>query len=166
MTEKKIFISHSSKDKEIVREVVELLESIGVKSESIFCSSFEGYGTRLGDNFLDCIRKELTDDTLVLFVLTTNFFNSHMCQCELGAVWVKTLKHIPILVPPLTYNDLEQLLSGQQAMIINDRNALASLNESIINWFDLVQLKPSIWTLKSDKFIGNVNEIIKKNYVM
>lgn len=39
---KKIFISHSSEDKEIVGELIALIEGMGVKSEQIFCSSFEG----------------------------------------------------------------------------------------------------------------------------
>ena len=104
---KKIFISHSSEDKEIVGELIALIEGMGVKSEQIFCSSFEGYGIKLGANWLDAIREELTEETLVLFVLTTNFYNSHMCQCELGAVWANTLEHIPILVPPLTTKDLD-----------------------------------------------------------
>ena len=40
---KKIFISHSSEDKEIIGELITLIEGMGVKSEQIFCSSFEGY---------------------------------------------------------------------------------------------------------------------------
>ena len=162
---KKIFISHSASDKEIVGAVIDLLEGIGVNADHIFCSSFEGYGIKLGMNWLDAIKQELTDDSLVLFILTTNFYNSHMCQCELGAVWANTLKHIPILVPPLTYNDLEYILRNQQSMIINDETKLDSLYEEVIEWFGLPPLKASIWKLKSDKFLGNVEGILKKKYV-
>lgn len=163
---KKIFISHAASDKEIVGEVIQLLEGIGVNSNNIFCSSFEGYGIKLGTNWLDAIKLELTDESLVLFILTTNFYNSHMCQCELGAVWANTLKHIPILVPPLTYNDLEYILRNQQSMIINDEKKLDSLYEEVIEWFKLSPLKASIWKLKSDKFLGNVDGILKKKYVL
>ncbi len=162
---KKIFISHSAGDKEIVREIINFLESIGVESNSIFCSSFEGYGIKLGTNWLDAIKSELTDESLVLFVLTTNFYNSHMCQCELGAVWANTIKHIPILVPPLTFNDLEYILRNQQSMTINDENKLSSLYEEVIEWFDLPQLKAPIWKLKSDRFLGSIDAILKKKYV-
>lgn len=46
---KKIFISHATKDKEIIEELIDLLESIGVNSTQFFCSSFEGYGIPLGE---------------------------------------------------------------------------------------------------------------------
>lgn len=163
---KKIFISHAASDKEIVGELIELLEGMGVASNRIFCSSFEGYGIKLGINWLDAIKQELTDESLVLFVLTTNFYNSHMCQCELGAVWANTLRHIPILVPPLTYKDLEYILRNQQSMVINDENKINSLYEEILEWFDLPTLKINIWKLKSDKFLGNVNAILKKKFVL
>lgn len=38
---RKIFISHSSEDKEIVGEVIAFIEGMGVKSEQIFCSSLK-----------------------------------------------------------------------------------------------------------------------------
>ncbi len=161
---KKVFISHSANDKEIVRELIELLEGMGVNSEKIFCSSFEGYGIKLGVNWLDAIKEELTDESLVLFVLTTNFYNSHMCQCELGAVWANTLKHIPILVPPLTNNDLEYILRNQQSMTINDENKLNSLYEEINDWFELTPIRANIWKLKVDRFLGNIDRILKKKY--
>lgn len=163
---KKVFISHSSGDKEIVQELISLIEGMGVKSKQIFCSSFDGYGIQLGVNWLDAVKNELTEETLVLFVLTTNFYNSNMCQCELGAVWVNTLKHIPILVPPLVYDDLEYILRNQQSMTINKEENLSSLYEEIINWFDLEQLRPNIWKNKSDKFLGNIDYILKKKFVI
>lgn len=163
---KKIFISHSSGDKEIVQELISLIEGIGVSSDNIFCSSFDGYGIKLGSNWLDAIRQELTEETLVLFVLTTNFYNSNMCQCELGAVWANTLNHIPILVPPLTFNDLEYILRNQQSMTINNEENLSSLYEEIIKWFNLEQLRPNIWKNKSDKFLGNIDSILKKKSVI
>lgn len=45
----KIFISHSFKDKEIVEDLIDLLEVIGIKHEQIFCSSIQGYGISLGE---------------------------------------------------------------------------------------------------------------------
>lgn len=163
---KKIFISHSSEDKEIIGELITLIEGMGVKSEQIFCSSFEGYGIRLGANWLDAIREELTDETLVLFVLTTNFYNSHMCQCELGAVWANTMEHIPILVPPLTTKDLEYILRNHQSMMITDKDKLNSLNDQVTEWMGIKSNKASIWQMKCDKFLADMENIITKKYVM
>ncbi len=38
---KKIFISHATKDKEIIEELIDLLENIGINSAQIFCSSLK-----------------------------------------------------------------------------------------------------------------------------
>ena len=106
----KIFISHASKDSEVVEEIIELLETIGVESNQIFCTSFEGYGIELGENFLDTIKNELSSDSMVLFVLSKNFYASPVCMCEMGAAWVLSKEHIPLVVPPLSYSDIKGVL--------------------------------------------------------
>ena len=58
----KIFISHSSKDKLIVEELVDLLETIGLNNKQIFCSTLEGYSIGLGENFLERIKNELDNN--------------------------------------------------------------------------------------------------------
>ena len=106
----KIFISHSSKDKNIVEELIDLLESIGVKPSQIFCSSFEGYGIPLGSNFLETIKQEISKNVLVLFVLSENFYSSPSCLCEMGATWVLSRENIPMVVPPFTFEKIEGVI--------------------------------------------------------
>src|SRR5262245_8733267 len=66
----RVFISHASSDVPFVEELIELLETIGLTHEQIFCTSFPGYDIDLGQNFLDAIKSELLNaDALVLFVL-------------------------------------------------------------------------------------------------
>ena len=57
----KIFVSHSSKDVKVVEEFVDLLETIGLDSNQIFCSSLSDYGIPLGENFIECLKSELSD---------------------------------------------------------------------------------------------------------
>ena len=115
---KKIFISHATKDKEIVEELIDLLETIGISSTQIFCSSFEGYGIPLGGNFLDTIKEELSAEVLVLFVITNNFYDSKVCLCEMGAAWALSKEHIPIVVPPLSYSDIQAVIPLTQGLLI------------------------------------------------
>ena len=108
----KVFISHSSEDAHYVEDLVECLEIVGLPPERIFCTSFEGYGIGLGEDFLDAIKDQLNDETLVLFVLSKNFYASPVCLCEMGAAWVKSKEHIPILVPPFNFEgDVLRFLS-------------------------------------------------------
>lgn len=157
----KVFISHASKDAALVEEVVELLESIGLESHQIFCTSFDGYGIGLGENFLDKIKEKLSSDTMVLFILTENFYNSPVCLCEMGATWVLAKEHIPIVVPPLDYSDVSGVIPLTQGMKINEPLKLNLLKEKIEQQFDL-QNKASLstWERKRDRVISRMDKLL------
>lgn len=154
----KVFISHASQDVAFVEELIELLELIGVQSESIFCTSFASYGIDLGENFLDAIRDELNDDTLVLFVLSENFYSSKVCLCEMGATWVQTKDHIPIVVPPFDFADITGVIPLTQGLKINDGLELNLLKEKIESMFSLeCQFSQSAWERKRDRIVSRIN---------
>ena len=159
---RKIFISHSSKDTAFVEELVDLLELIGLPGESIFCTSFAGYGIDLGENFLDAIKDELSSDTLVLFVLTQNFYASPVCLCEMGATWVQAKDHIPILVPPLDFPDIKGVIPLTQGFKITDALKLNLFKEKIESIFGLsTALGQSSWERKRDRIVARLNEAIE-----
>lgn len=157
---KKIFISHASKDKDLVGELIDLLENIGLDSHQIFCSSFEGYGIPLGEDFLEIIKKEISSEVFVLFVITENFYNSKVCLCEMGAAWALSKGHIPIVVPPFSYSDIEGVIPKTQGMLINELPKLNSLKEKLEKDFELQQLNLNSWERKRDRFIKNINKLI------
>lgn len=154
---KKIFISHSSRDSNYVGELINLIEGIGITHDQIFCSSFEGYGVELGEDFLYRLKKELDEDILVFFILTQNFYNSPISLCEMGATWIKTNKHIPILIPPFDFKDVKGVFPVTNGMKINDKNKLNSLKEALESDFSLTQLKTTIWEKKREKFLSDIN---------
>lgn len=160
-TLKKIFISHATMDKGIVEEIIDLLETIGVNATQIFCSSFEGYGIPLGNNFLDTIKEELSAEVLVLFVLTKNFYESKVCLCEMGAAWALSKGHIPIVVPPLSYSDIQGVIPLTQGLLINDVSKLNSLKEKLEEIFEIEgKISLNTWERKRKKFITSLNEFI------
>lgn len=81
----KIFISHASKDREIVLKFVELLKTTNQEIE-IFCSSEEG-SIRAGENFVEIIFEKLNDSDLFIPILSTEYFKSRFCMIELGAAY-------------------------------------------------------------------------------
>ena len=154
----KIFISHSSKDADIVEEIIDLIEIIGIKPGQIFCSSFQGYSIGLGQDFLQRIKDELNGKVLVLFIITPNFYSSPVCLCEMGAAWVKTSLHIPIVVPPLSYEDVKGVIPLTQGFKINEPLKWNILKEQLEEWFS-IQHKDSVsvWERKRDKAIQVIN---------
>jgi hypothetical protein len=158
----KIFISHASKDSDIVEEIIEMLESIGIESNQIFCTSFEGYGIGLGENFLDAIKSELAADSLVLFVLSNNFYSSPVCMCEMGATWVLSKEHIPIIVPPLSYADIKVVIPLTQGFVLTDPLKLNSFKEKIETSFNLTNpLSFSTWERKRDRICNRLASLVE-----
>jgi hypothetical protein len=158
----KVFISHSSKDVALVEELINMLEGMGVKPKQIFCSSFEGYGVELGQDFLQRIKDELNNQVLVLFVITNNFYNSPISLCEMGATWVKTSKHIPIVVPPLKYEDVKGVIPLTKGLIINEPQKWNSLKEQIERWMEIEHVDTSIWERKRNNIIEVINSKLEK----
>ena len=159
----KVFISHASIDTDIVEEMIEILESIGLNSNQIFCTSFEGYGIELGENFLDSIKGELSCDSLVIFILSKSFYESPVCLCEMGATWVLAKEHIPVLVPPLDYSDVKGVVPLSQGFKINEPLKLNLFKEKIEKEFLLTNtLSMSTWERKRDRILTRIENSIKK----
>jgi hypothetical protein len=158
--QKKIFISHSSSDIDIVEKIIDTLEAIGVPSEQIFCSSFEGYGVKLGADFLETIKTELNSDVLVLFVLSSNFYASVVSLCEMGATWVKTNEHIPILIPPFEYSEIKGVIPTTHGMKINEKPKFNSLKEKVEHFMGLKQSNFSAWERKRDNILKEIKTLL------
>lgn len=155
---KKVFISHSSKDVDLVERLIDLLRAIGINPKNVFCTSIEGYGPKLGDNFLERIKRELNNDVIVLFVLSPNFFESPICMCEMGAAWVTTKEHVPILISPFTFNEIKGVLPHSQGMLITDKLRLNSLKEDLEKFFDLGPLRHSIWERERNNILDGIEQ--------
>ncbi|MFN0198870.1 MAG: toll/interleukin-1 receptor domain-containing protein [Planctomycetaceae bacterium] len=159
-TMQKVFISHSSIDKDIVDKFVDILEAMKISHEQIHFSSKPGYGTNFGENFLQDIRDKLRGDTLVFFMLSQNFYSSTICMCEMGAAWALSTRQIPIIIPPFRFEDIKGVLPNTNGLVINDKDALNELKNQIKKLFSIPGDHPK-WEEKREAAILNINEKIK-----
>lgn len=81
----RIFISHATKNKEIVLKLAELLESISSEIE-VFCSS-ENSSIKVGKDFIETIFKELNASDLFIPILSREYYESRFCMIELGVAY-------------------------------------------------------------------------------
>jgi hypothetical protein len=160
----KIFVSHYSGDKEIVKCIIELLESIGFKKGTMFCTSVDPYGIKFGENSMDYIKKQFNSNTLVIFILTKNFFYRPVCMCEMGAAWVKAGASIPIIDPSLNYEEIKGVIKSKQGFKINDAEKLDYFYEMLKEAFGFKDIGITIWQRKKNQFIENINKLIDKKY--
>ena len=160
-TTQKIFISHSSKDKNVVEEIIEILETIGVESNRIFCSSFEGYGIEYGENFLERLKEELDANVLVIFILSENFYKSPICLCEMGATWIKTNIHIPIIIPPFEFKMVEGVIPLTHGFKPTNKLALNQFKIQVENLFTIQnKIDSSVWERKRNRIVSRIEKNI------
>lgn len=160
---KQIFLSHTSKDKALVDKLVDLLTSgCGVDPNTILCTSLEGKGIPAGTpSFIEYLKKEIQEPKLVIFVLSENFFESHFCLCELGAVWAMDLPNFPLVVPPTTKSQLKATLAVTQAGYIKDVSYLDELRDRVRDAIGS-EVPTSTWNVKRDVFVNGLPKLLTK----
>lgn len=119
---KGIFISHSTKNKELVEQLVELLKlGMGVDNSKIFCTQLKGT-LPTGKDFVSKIKEEVQKREMVIAIITPEYLKSVFCMMELGAAWVGAEYLCPILAGGVKYEDLAgSPLSGIQMRMIDSK---------------------------------------------
>lgn len=131
----KIFISHSTKDKNLIEEFLEFLQTgLNIDINDIYCTSIEET-IPTGTNFVEHIKENIVDTNLIIFLLTPNYFQSHFCLAELGAAWVLNSNIYPIIVPPMSYSSLDTtpLKGVTQSIILNEERDLIKMKDEFQN---------------------------------
>lgn len=161
--DKKVFISHASKDEAIVRKLVELLEDIGLSEAQVVCSSVPGYGIPLGEDIYDWLAQQFREyDLHVLFMLSKNYYDSIACQNEMGAAWVLKTKYDTILLPGFEFRDIKGAVNPNQISIKLDGNEevlkqhLNELKDKLVAEFQLTMPSASRWDRHRQSFITSV----------
>lgn len=126
---RKVFISHSVRDKELADLIQTLIETgIGIPHNEVFCTSIEGLGIPEGtQDFKEKIRAELEGCDTVVALISPNYYASPFCMCELGAVWMLAKNFFPILVPPIDFEDLRGALAGVQCLKLEEHSTASAL---------------------------------------
>lgn len=160
---KKIFISHSTKDKAYAKALVELFEDIGIQENQMFCSSLREYGVKIGEDIYGRLKSEFNIyDLWVFFILSHNYYNSPASLNEMGAAWVLQKDYLSVLLPGFSFKDIKgainpnkigiQLKSPEIDAMLND------LKDQICNTFDC-KISQNRWERIRKEFINKVNQI-------
>lgn len=81
----RIFISHATKNSEIVIKFSEFLENVSSDIE-VFCSSEDG-SIMIGKNFVQTIFDELNSSDLFVPIISKEYYESKFCMIELGVAY-------------------------------------------------------------------------------
>lgn len=161
----KIFISHSSLDKDNVSALVELLEGIGLNESQIFCSSIPGFDIPLNADIYDYLKTQFDSYSLhVIYILSENYYNSVACMNEMGAAWILQNKYTTILLPGFAFKQIQGAINPRQIGLKLDneesdiKNRLGQLKCDIIEEFKLHSITDVRWEEKRDTFIKKISK--------
>lgn len=159
----KIFISHASKDVKYVKELVDLLNDIGVQknSKSIFCSSLPGYDIPHGESIYEFLKDELNNNNImVLFVLSDNYYQSAPCLNEMGAAWITSKKYTTVLTPNFKFEQIVGAIDPTKISVkMNDPVGLDKFRDNIIQTLELENTDYKIWQGDKEKYLSAVSTL-------
>ena len=90
MERKRVFISHSSNDKEMTSEMANYIERVDMKA---FLAHIDIEG---GAKWKDSLRKEITECDMLVALVTPNFYRSEYTCQEVGAAWALEKPVLPV----------------------------------------------------------------------
>lgn len=156
----KIFISHSSRDVDLVTAFVEMLEGIGIGHGKVFCSSVPGYGIPLGEDIYDYLREELIGKRVyVIFFLSDAYYESAACLNEMGAAWILRHDHLTILQPGFTFKEIKGAVNPRAiALDLNGecKDRLNDLFEKLKVMFRLNGVPLNRWEYHRERFLARL----------
>lgn len=162
----KIFISHSTKDKDYSDALIELLNDIGLTSDDVFYSSNPFYGVPLNNDIYDTLLSEFLSNKLhVLFLLSSNYYESPTSLNEMGAAWLCKNEYTMFLLPGFEFSDVKGVVDKDKIGIKLDSDKdeidkrLDEFKEILDNEFELKKIEIRTWERYKKAFIDRTLKI-------
>jgi hypothetical protein len=151
---RRIFISHSSKDKDIMEKFTDyiLQLGIGLSHEDIFCTSIEEMGIKNGEDIRNHIRDNIQSSDFSFLMISKNYKESEICLNEMGAVWATDNRVRYYLLPGVDFNEIGWLCDAKKADILGDSVVLDALEDELTSFYELPH-KGVLWSRQRQNFI-------------
>ena len=155
----RVFISHSSLDKDVVGPFVKMLSYIGLDRNRLFCSSIDGYGIPQRENIYDFLKREFTQkNTFVVMIMSDNYYNSKPSLNEMGAAWAMSKEYVSILIKGFEFSQIEGAVDAQKiGFKIEDKYRLDEFKDNILKELRLPQV-PN-WSTIRDRFLQEIEDV-------
>lgn len=113
----RVFISHSSHNKDIAEQLCVLLAGLGVDKGIIFCSSIVGQGVDNGEKLNETIANIISRSKLLIFLISHDFISSSYCMEELGVGWylqqIGKAKCFYLVLPDVELSELQGFVNSK-----------------------------------------------------
>lgn len=140
-TDRKIFISHSSKDEKIIQPFIKeiLIAGCGLRVNQIFCT-LDRSVIKTGEDFRKEIVRNMKECDFILLMISNNYKESEVCLNEMGAAWALDSKTIlPFILPDCRFEDMGFLYGVKQGAMVTDKTKLDEFYKDICETYDIEQ---------------------------
>ena len=158
-----LFISHSSANENIATNLVQLLRTLGFNNKNLFCSSVPGYDIKEGEDIYDTLASKFQDyNIFVIFLLSSEYYESTACLNEMGATWVLKANYSTIVCPGFSIPEIKGAINpSKMAVVLGDNKRvngkLNNLKDRLIDFFGLPEVEDdTIWENDRNKFIESI----------
>lgn len=140
-----VFISHSSKDIELILQLNDFLSGLGIPKDKIFCSSIEGQGVKQGNRIEDTVKLNLSKSAIIIYVLSRNFLESQACMQELGVGWMSndTKKCFYFKLNDITMDEIKGFLNTSYKFTMITQESLSEFIDDFCEAAGLAAIKSS-----------------------
>jgi hypothetical protein len=149
MSKPTVFISHSSKDEPVLRQLKQKLNDKLGGTVDIFLSS-DGQSIPLGKNWVHRVEKALGDAKLMIVFLSPSSINSNWIYFEAGFSYSKEIRVVPVAILGVDLAKISAPLSLLQGFNIINADGLNNIIALINTTFDFSHKE----TFNEDDFNG------------
>lgn len=149
----KVFISHSSIDKDIVRLFKDIIlkEGVGLSDADIFFTSSPETGVPIGENIPQYIKNNLMQCDFAFLMISENYKKSEVCLNEMGAAMVLGKKLFPILLYNYDFDKVGWLIDRDLCARIDDEERLDEIRD-VFNSNGIAS-RTSVWNRARNTFV-------------
>lgn len=151
---KKIFISHSSRDKDAMEKFTDyiLQLGIGLSPDDIFCTSIEEMGIRNGEDIRRHIKENVQAADYSFLMISRHYKESEICMNEMGAVWAADNRVRYYLLPDVDFKEIGWLCDTNKADRLGNPVVLDALEEELTSFYGLPH-KGGLWSRQRQNFV-------------
>lgn len=170
MFRKSVFISHSSKNKEIAEQLCVFLTRLGVNENRVFCSSIIGQGINNGEKLNEAIAMALQKSKLLIYLLSHDFISSSYCMEELGVGWhlqqINNATCFYFVLPDIELSDLHGFVNSKidkfSFLGREHQGDLGLFAENICSELHLKELRHSTQSNLENSFLSAIQSELDK----
>lgn len=149
-----IFISHSSKDKDLAEKFIELIvNALHISDKHIICTSVDGYRLDLGAKTDEVLPDQILACKVHIGLITDSSIESAYVLFELGARWGAKKKLLPILAKTGMSGLLRGPLSGYNALCLDNASQIHQIIKNLAEELDLTPTDPSVYHKYIDRLL-------------